>query len=346
MLDAAKNKHIPTLDGWRAVAILTVIVCHFAVTVGGSSWWAGFGHGVGVFFVLSGFLITSRLLAEKPIHLGRFYQRRFFRLMPIAWTYLFLLVILSLLLARPFGRALAGCLFFYRNYQPADYRFMSALTGHFWSLSIEEQFYLAWPITLLALGRRRALWAVVAGFVGDAVFIAVKGHAYDHGLLGQRTEVNIHFLLAGCILALLFEHAAVRRFFTRYARPLLAIAIASMVLHFFVRFPAPSPSESISIAVALGATCTRPSMVFSRFLDWKPMATLGTLSYSIYVWQAPFIFVGPLGWKSIPARAGLILLVSILSYHGIEKPCIEFGRKLRSKSTAELNVALSVPIDS
>jgi peptidoglycan/LPS O-acetylase OafA/YrhL len=337
---------IPTLDGWRGVAILTVVVCHFAVIVGGSAWWIGFGHGVRIFFVLSGFLITSRLLAEERTHLGHFYLRRFFRLMPTAWSYLLLLVVMSLILAQPFGQPLAGCLFFFRNYQPEDHRFMAALTGHFWSLSIEEQFYLAWPVTLLLLGRRRGLWAVTTGFLADAAFIAMKGRAYDHGLLGQRTEVNVHFLLAGCILALLFEYAAVRRFFAEHARLLLAIAIPGMIAHFFIPFPAPSPTESVFIAIALGASSSLPSMAFSRFLDWKPMATLGAMSYSMYVWQAPLVFLGPLGWKSIPVRAVLILLVSAASCYGLEKPCIEFGRRLGRKSAAPLAAPLAVRADS
>src|ERR1700731_4102388 len=133
------NGRIPTLDGWRGVAILLVLIGHFMPRTYFSLVRTIGGHGVSVFFVLSGFLITSRLLDEQErngrINLLRFYLRRIFRLMPCAWT--FLLVVWTLGIVKP--GEIESCLFFFRNYVAFG---PSGPTVHFWSLSIEEQFYL------------------------------------------------------------------------------------------------------------------------------------------------------------------------------------------------------------
>ena len=142
-----KEPRIPTLDGWRAIAITLVLIDHF--TPGfpyhrGGKWLEIIGnHGVNIFFVLSGYLITSKLLEERSISLGRFYVRRFFRLMPAAWTYLAFVALIQLLHWRD---ALAH-VFFYRNFYDAPHGGRSH--AHFWNLSAEEEFYLVWPTILL-----------------------------------------------------------------------------------------------------------------------------------------------------------------------------------------------------
>ena len=141
---------IPTLDGWRGIAVLLVLVGHFSgrVNTGELGWLTLIGlHGVAIFFVLSGFLITTILQREFEatgrVDLRRFYLRRFFRLMPCAWCYLLAILGPPGLLMRTIvpGRDLLSCVFFWRNYYH-DSAFADAFTSHFWSLAIEEQFYL------------------------------------------------------------------------------------------------------------------------------------------------------------------------------------------------------------
>ena len=152
---------IPTLDGWRGIAILLVLFDHTMNVFrgyGASPWVQTGQHGVTLFFVLSGFLITSSLL-NGPIDLRSFYIRRIFRLMPVAWAYLGLLLLLNLRVHVVSKSAVLASLFFYRNFEAATF---GSATWHFWSLSLEEQFYLVWPIVLLLAGARRSRWIAVA----------------------------------------------------------------------------------------------------------------------------------------------------------------------------------------
>src|ERR1700761_6122181 len=131
---------IPTLDGWRGIAIFMVMMSHFIagylVHPRLGQWFNLGQHGVQIFFVLSGYLITSNLLCEDKIHLGRFYVRRLFRLMPAAWTYLLVLVALTAWTPlKIIGSDLWACLLFFRNYLPETVT--NTCTEHFWSLSLE-----------------------------------------------------------------------------------------------------------------------------------------------------------------------------------------------------------------
>ena len=141
-----QGQRIPSLDGWRGIAILLVLFDHIQMPLFGRyarPWMQTGQHGVTIFFVLSGFLITSKLI-EGPINLRQFYIRRFFRLMPAAWIYLATLLFLNRMTGISFTTwpELHACLFFYRNMVDVP---GPGLAGHFWSLSLEEQFYLVWP---------------------------------------------------------------------------------------------------------------------------------------------------------------------------------------------------------
>ena len=160
-------QRIPTLYGWRGIAIALVLAEHFSPRRDSHayfSWLYMLGqHGVTVFFVLSGFLITSKLLAESQatgrISLFRFYLRRFFRLAPCSWCYLLVVALCLGHLNLLWPHELRACLFFYRNYFGGN---VISPTAHFWSLSLEEQFYVAWPPLLLAAGQLRARWLLIA----------------------------------------------------------------------------------------------------------------------------------------------------------------------------------------
>jgi peptidoglycan/LPS O-acetylase OafA/YrhL len=162
---------IPSLDGWRGIAILLVLFDHVQRMLLGHflvAWTETGQYGVTVFFVLSGFLITATLLGQ-PINLRCFYTRRLFRLMPVAWTYLVFVGIFGLLSGVNWFSwcEILSCILFFRNYVIINGHGLAS--GHFWSLSIEEQFYLVWPTFLLLAGRRRALWGAVCGILACTI---------------------------------------------------------------------------------------------------------------------------------------------------------------------------------
>lgn len=323
---------IPTLDGWRGIAILMVLATHLQLSLlgglyGGHRWMDLGQHGVTLFFVLSGYLITSRLLREETIDLKAFYLRRFFRLMPCAWAYLLALGIASAIAhAALIGRDVWSCLFFFRNYYPAHEAASNFRTGHFWSLSLEEQFYLIWPPVLAFSGRARAIWIAAAATIGCAVFRLMHWQSYNRVFADQRTEVRFDALLVGCIFALLLQSPVVRAWFVRNGKLLFWILVPILLWHLY-RFEWLIPlTESLTMAAMMACTSLAPSTGAGKVLEWKHLKFLGLISYSLYVWQQGVLFI------PLPRIGAVFLpLVAILSYGLIERPCVALGRRVVEK---------------
>ncbi len=315
---------IPTLDGWRGIAILLVLVTHYQHAFLDDYRWCDLGqHGVQIFFVLSGYLITSNLLAEKRINLRAFYVRRAFRILPAALTYLSVLILLTAL--TPLKVCGAGdvwaCLLLFRNYVMETPR--NTCTGHFWSLSLEEQFYLFWPAMLALLGRVRA--SVLAGLLmaGISIFRILNWGFYTMDLRFQQTQVRADALLVGCLLALALAYAPIRVWAERWAVWIFWPALLVFGLD-TLRFSTLIPlHESLAIAVLLCATSLGPQLLFSRVLEWEYLKMTGILSYSIYIWQG--LFLRPNWGIFWPFLLGGSFL---LSYVFIEQPARRLGRKL------------------
>lgn len=333
-------RRIRTLDGWRGIAILLVIVAHVQAGLLGHVWryrWMDLGqHGVGIFFVLSGYLITSRLLCDER-SLGSFYIRRFFRLMPCAWLYLAVLPLAGLLLhAQLLGHEVWACLFFFRNAHTVE-NSQNAFTSHFWSLSLEEQFYLSWPLILAFAGKRRAFAIAVLGACSCAALRFVMWDQASRNNLA--TVVRIDALLIGCTLAFLLESEAVRRFIRQHS---VRLFYGCLPVFFWCvyRFQAIPPfSESIAVAIMIAVTSLTPSFWVGRVLENRHLKSLGVISYSVYVWQELFLLPH---WGFI--GLGLLVPVSIASYMFIERPGIKLGRTVqdwferREMAAAEMTV--------
>jgi peptidoglycan/LPS O-acetylase OafA/YrhL len=315
---------IPTLDGWRGIAIALVLFDHIQESLTRSylrPWTQTGQHGVTIFFVLSGFLITSKLL-EGPIQLRRFYLRRFFRLMPAAWTYLGALLLFNWMTGKPFVTlaGLSACLFFYRNFA---LHVGSGVTGHFWSLSLEEQFYLIWPGILLLAGVRRCRWIAAAGAIACAAYRWYFWAHYNHNLLNDETQVRADAPLAGCLLALLLADTRVRAAAVRWSMICAAPALA-VLLYCVARFQwLPPLCECVAIAVLIGATMLHPTMLIPRVLSLPPIAWLGTISYSIYVWQEVVMSL-----RSVWVLCIALPLCALGSYYLIERPFTRLGHRL------------------
>lgn len=321
---------IPTLDCWRGIAIALVLFDHFqSATLGHylAPWTQTGAHGVAIFFVLSGYLITSKLTSGR-IDLKKFYVRRVFRLMPAAWTYIaFLLLVDAATGARLVSLpSLTGCILFFRNFLA-----VGDATQHFWSLSVEEQFYLVWPCVLLLAGLRGARWFAISAAAGCAWFRWSHWAFYNHPILNRQTQVSVDAMLVGCLLALLLKDEAFRSRAQRWSR--IAWAPALVVLVYCVgHFPwLPPLTESSAIAVLIAASSLNPNALLARPLSLAPLAWLGGISYSAYLWQQ--VFARQWGPLQILMLGVLFPACALASYYWIEKPCVRLGHRLTTAGT-------------
>jgi len=331
----AKSGRIAALDGWRGVAILLVLFDH--VTVAFFGWyprpWLQTGqHGVTIFFVLSGFLITSKLL-EGRVSLKRFYLRRFFRLMPAAWTYLAALTFLTVVTGASFTsrREVLACVLFYRNFAAVH---GWALAGHYWSLSIEEQFYLVWPSLLVLVGTRRSLWIAAGGAIGCALFRFAYWSRYARFGTNVQTQVRADALLAGCAVALLLGDPRSRPLLVRCSRGIVLPA-AAILITCIARFHSLPPLvENVAIAALICTCILNPTGRMVRSLSWRPLAWLGIVSYSVYIWQELFMHLGHSTLGKLISICIALPAFALGSYFLIERPFTRIGHRLTTNSGA------------
>jgi peptidoglycan/LPS O-acetylase OafA/YrhL len=212
-------------------------------------------------------------------------------------------------------------------------------TGHFWSLSVEEHFYIFWPLLLVAFGNRRAL--AVAGFLALAVagWRELDGafHLISLSHVTRRTDTCADALLWGCWAALMLNDAARREWVTRWLTPgvwavLVLVELAVIVGH----PPLGGLVQTFLMPWLLVGTVLRPSTAVGRFLERPWLSWLGRLSYSLYLWQQLF-FIGsphlgrpyPLGWiQDLPLNLAAALGCSAASYYLVERPMIGMGQRL------------------
>jgi peptidoglycan/LPS O-acetylase OafA/YrhL len=328
------KERIAVLDGWRGIAILLVLFDHLQLAFANSyhyirPWTETGRHGVTIFFVLSGYLITSKLLSEEAISLKRFYIRRVFRLMPVAWTYLIVLILLTRLTHVPLTSfsEIRACLLFYRNFlTPLNY----GLASHFWSLSVEEQFYLVWPALLLVFGVERCRWIAVFGACAGGIY---KLTHWNDNFQSTQTQLHADAILIGCLLAMTLSDPALRRVFQKWSKWLVVPAFITM-LFCMLRFHDLSPlSESISIAALIGACVLSPASFASRVLSFRPLTWTGVVSYSIYVWQEPFMQIK--GHYQIFFLCVIMPVVILVSHYCIERPLTQYGARLARSRQAQ-----------
>jgi peptidoglycan/LPS O-acetylase OafA/YrhL len=354
-----RRRYIPTLDGWRAVAITGVLLCHGLTLAKPVSRWErtlaplilSVGQqGVALFFAISGYLITTLLLDEYQdggaISLRAFYTRRVFRILPPAYTYLAVigcLGALSLISIAP--GEIAGGAFIYSNYWPRR----SWFTQHFWSLSMEEHFYLIWPFILTRSGPRRAIWMAFAGILLTIAWRPIGLYAIPLSVTPlQRTDMRLDAFLAACLLALLTHNNG--RVQKALGRPVLHACVTAILIlgyAFFERRPmqlAKLTFQSCMLPLLVVPTAFMPHYVISRILEFKLIRWIGRISYSIYLWQQ-FILRGAetdygSATVSLPFKIATILVLASASYYFIERPMIGKGRFLSERRDIGVEVAL------
>lgn len=335
------SSRIPQLDGLRAISILLVIFSHTGASAQFSlpvSWfgWQMFGRlGVRVFFVISGFLITNLLLTEKEecgnISLLRFYGRRTFRILLPYYAFLGALVVGQALgLVRLTSGDLLHALTYTTNYQ-AD---RSWVTGHAWSLAVEEQFYLLWPLAMTLLGKRRAAFAALGMLFFAPVMRSViwKFVPAMHPILGISFETVADALAAGCLLACVREKLWVRQEYRAVlsSRWMVLLAPAVLVISLFDTFPSISytvgySAMNVGIALIIDWTLRFPEKWASRVLSLRPVVYLGTISYSLYLWQQPFF--EHVQRQYLPLNVAAAFCVAILAHYAVERPSLALRQR-------------------
>jgi peptidoglycan/LPS O-acetylase OafA/YrhL len=339
--------YLPSLDGWRAIAILSVILYHGSLLKAGvfstSLFWRYGYRGVDVFFAISGLLITSKLLEEEKgsstISLRKFYLRRAFRILPAALVYLLtvaVLAVVGLILVSP-GELLSA-LFFSRNY-PRLFHVDQVLqarwfTQHFWSLSIEEHFYLILPALLLfTRGKTRIGWLAGISFF---VIVHRQLELMHRSWLAVHTDIRLDALMVPALFAVLSHSEVYGKGFNAFIRKWHPVFLLGFLL--FVQWPERSGLQMTGLALALPGivlgTVLQPRSVWTRVLEWSPLRWIGRISYSLYLWQQLFFTEHFLNWRPLgrlnawPLNLGLTFLLATISYYGVERPLIRLGHRL------------------
>lgn len=348
-----KNRYLPSLDGWRAIAIFAVVSAHdpdphgFGFLTTNRIHQVGWA-GVDLFFAISGLLICSRLLDEEQIRgrisLKDFYIRRVFRILPAAYLFLAVATLLSFFhqLPRAIPAMLASALML-RNYWgvysgvPAN----ELYTDHFWSLSVEEHFYLLLPAILVFVRRRIAL-LIGLSVLAYAWFLhyAFFGHP-DTTLSLSRTDLRIHGLLIPAVLALLLAKPKVLSAARRWLRPWFWIGIICILAITLHKISLATRISIISVCFPfmVASTMIHPRSLACRFLELPPIRYIGRLSYGIYLWQQIFMFRREtIHWpfamlQTFPWNYVALIFCAVTSYYLLEKPLIKVGHRLAPPAT-------------
>lgn len=346
----ARRGEVPNLDGMRAASILLVMLGHF---VDGQVFPGGLG--VLVFFIISGFLITRLLFDEHKttghINLKLFYIRRMLRLYPVVVVYT--LTMCVVLVAKGGSVRLAevgSVLFYYANYyfQFGDHaEGLSLPVGIFWSLAIEEHFYIVFPLLLCLMSCKPR--TVVAGMIAIsllALTLRISG-AYRHPeylnshYFYMRSELRMDTLATGVLLAALCEIPFGRSLLLRLNRNgVTAFAVTTLLACLCFRdvwFRETLRYTLLDFSVAMlivNILFSNRYLIVNKVLNSPAALALGRLSYSLYVWHFGIGFSLPLGnfpfWQKVLILFTLSLSAAVLSFYLIEQPFLILRQRFGS----------------
>ncbi|MEI6624016.1 MAG: acyltransferase [Actinomycetes bacterium] len=317
----------PALNGLRAIAVVAVVAGH--------AWWSvlpGGGVGVDLFFALSGYLITGLLLAEVEgtggVDLPRFWGRRALRLLPA----LALMLTAVVIYFRPPIMDVVAAAFYFANWRRVGGDNLGPL-GPTWSLSVEEQFYILWPVIVVLcmyVSRRmqiqRAAAVAVASILGCVLSPALRFTLInDPGRVSQGTDTRLDALMSGCLLASLIALYGMR--VSDWLKPTFPFAALFLCAALFVG-PFEQPLSYSVVAIASGITvgyfALSPNSLISRLLSLTPIVWLGIISYGIYLWHFPVqFFVNDQGVPlklRLPAVLAITIAIAALSFYFMERP--------------------------
>lgn len=327
--------HRPALDGLRGIAVLLVVAAHAVPT-----WFPGAGAvGVTIFFVLSGFLITSLLLDEHAdegrVGLRSFYLRRGARLFPALVVFVVVVIVLQVAVAKNFGRPTDAIwvALYIGNWLPALGSPMGGL-DHTWSLAVEEQFYLLFPAALVFLLRRRhaavAIALLTLASASTRVGLLAEGASIDRVYNGTDTVACL--LLAGCCTAFIVRTRATR------PKPWLAYSVLGVLAVCGLAFTESNGARSLlPLAVAPASAVALVALLDVRsgpiVASW--LMKVGKRSYGLYLWHFPLLMVigealdlggGVPRWASAPFLIAAAWGLTCLSWRCVEQPAQQWLR--------------------
>ncbi|OKI02524.1 acyltransferase [Streptomyces sp. CB02923] len=367
----ASGRHITPLDGLRGLAVMGVLFFH-------AGHFGGGFLGVDLFFVLSGFLITGLLLKEATarkgaVDLAAFWERRARRLLP-ALTVLIAAALLLVWAAGPpylLGFALEDGP--WAALQATNWHFISEQVGywndadtrvfsHLWSIGIEWQFYVVWPVVVAVLARGRAtrrlvpVVAAVGAVVSLAAMIALA-HGPDATRVYEGTDTRAFSLLLGALMATDPVRRLLCRTPGRLADRLCAVLICGLGAYWFLTDGPNSPFlfrgglflHSLAAALLIALLAHAPAGPVGRLLGCRPLRSLGAVSYSLYLWHWPLYLLlteevlGFGGWARTSVLIAVSLAAGCLSKVLVEDPVRFKARWARGRTgTACLAAALAV----
>ena len=342
------SSRLRELDGWRAISVGLVVVAHFiseqhSARIEHWPWLLDvvrhFGSlGVKTFFVISGFVICRLLLLEEArygkISLKAFYCRRAFRILPPLLVYL---GVVSILLGCGWivehWRALGYSLIFLQDFHVGP---RTWFVGHTWSLAVEEQFYVTFPLALVLTSRTRRQ-IVCSSFLAVSILWNLSLlWAGSESFVSKDVRSGFICIALGVLAAL--NETSMRDIARKAPWPILPLLGGAVLLD---RYNASSWQSIIAdslfvppaIALVLIASLERGPLL-RQFLCCRPVQAIGLASYSIYLWQQ--LFTGPYWYFSgtgslIPRAIPLLVVITAGSYLFVEKPAIRYGRSLSKK---------------
>ena len=342
LASALGSKHLPALDGLRAIAAFLVVFYHYGYS------WCPAGLGVLGFFVLSGFLITWLLLKEEErfggISLKQFYIRRGLRIFPAFYAFWFLWIGARLLFHKRVVAPQAIASFFYvNNYYQAFFGDPNTGLSHTWSLGIEEQFYVLWPLTFLLLRRDRSR----IGFLSGAILVVwlyrevlVFHLHWNQGYIYEAFDTRADHLLIGCLLAVALRNGMLAPLWrlvcstpwlTWATIGLLALSttVANVTTERY-RDTIGFVIDPLLVAVLIVQGLATGVRGFGALVNWRWVRYLGTISYSIYIYQQIVIgFAKKLApsWLSLPAVLLAVIAAASASYWIVERPFLNLKKR-------------------
>ena len=347
--EVLRQRHLPALDGIRMVAVMLVLIGHTYPGVPP-------GLGVSAFFVLSGFLITWLLLIEYDvtgdISLGHFYARRALRIFPAYYVYLLISFAIDSYLGDTHSRsAMMSALYYGVNYFNAFNGHPSTSVAHAWSLAVEEQFYLVWPLLFLALcsgGRKRLIRGLVSIIVLVALWRCVAwfrlgmGEAYVYNAFDTRFDT----LAVGCLMAALLQSPSIVARAGVLARywwlPIITVVLLlssyrgiSSDWHYGVGFTVDALLLAVLLVQFLQLSGTHPW----RWLDDARVRYLGRISYPMYLYHGWGMAIGrrvPIGHTNAKFAFGVLATVGLAtgSYYVIERPFLRLKARFEPARSA------------
>ena len=350
--DFLDKNYIPSLDGWRAVAIMMVILGHFMLKLEQGSVihtilkLTAIGIlGVKIFFVLSGFLITTLLIKEKikygRLDLKNFFIRRALRIIPVLYLYIIVVFLVNHFSSLNLSLSnFVGPLLYINNFN-----FLSGtwITGHTWSLAVEEQFYLIWPFIFRYIKNSLLICLIIILVIPFFKIVQYTNPQIENYILAPFF-VPASSIFSGALVSLLcFNPNAISKLIIiknfNFIAFIFAIIVIYSIYYLSIKglygtllLPLGNILTDFSICYMILFSILRKDHFIFRILNSKILIQIGVISYSLYIWQQLFII--PKGNYPVleqylysPLNLLLVFVTGFLSYHFFEKPFLKLKKK-------------------